>query len=199
MKRLGLALVAVCALAVGTSQGQEKNPVVVLETSMGNIKVELFQEKAPGTVANFLQYVDDKFYDGTLFHRAIKGFMIQGGGFDQKLTLKPTRGKIKNEAANGLKNTRGTIAMARTDAADSATAQFYINVVDNPMLDRGSPQDAIGYCVFGKVIDGMDIVDKICGVKTSKKLAIMKKDLAEMQDVPSTDVVIKSVKRADKK
>ena len=148
-----------------------KNPLVVIETSKGPIKVELFADKAPATVQNFLGYVDDKFYDGTIFHRVIDGFMIQGGGFEPGLKKKPTKPPIQNEAGNGLSNASGTIAMARTNLPDSATAQFYINVVDNGYrLDRTGPGPRqAGYCVFGKVIDGMDVVNKIKAVETGEK------------------------------
>jgi len=137
-------------------------PRVLFETSLGNIVVELDAKAAPKTVANFLQYVRDKHYDGTIFHRVIPGFMAQGGGFDVSYTQKPTRAPVENEAANGLKNTRGTIAMARTGAPHSATSQFFINTVDNAFLDYKSPTpQGYGYTVFGKVIEGMDIVEKI--------------------------------------
>jgi cyclophilin family peptidyl-prolyl cis-trans isomerase len=191
MKRVGVAVLTLCAAVAAPIYGQEKNPVVVMDTSMGTIKIELFKDKAPITVANFLKYADDKQYDGTVFHRVIRDFMIQGGGHDQSLTLKPTRGSIKNESTNGLSNKRGTIAMARTQVADSATSQFFINVEDNGKLDRANADDRVGYCVFGKVVDGMDVVDKIRAVKTGSKKG--------MTDVPLTDVVIKSVKRAEMK
>jgi peptidyl-prolyl cis-trans isomerase B (cyclophilin B) len=165
---------------------QAKNPVVVLETSMGTIKIQLDDGHAPETVKNFLSYVDDKFYDGTIFHRVIEDFMIQGGGFEPGLKQKKTKAPIKNEAPNELSNKRGTIAMARTNDLNSATAQFFINVKDNPFLDN--PRSP--YCVFGKVIEGMDVVDKIRKVKT--------KQVGPMGDVPVEDVVIKSVRRAEK-
>jgi len=151
---------------------------------MGLIKIELWPGKAPETVKNFLQYVDEGFYDGTIFHRVIGTFMIQGGGFTVDMKQKPTRAPVKNEASAELKNDRGTIAMARTMAVDSATGQFFINVVDNVSLNhRDSSSAGFGYAVFGKVIDGMDVVDKIKGVATSN------------QDVPVKPVVIESVKR----
>ncbi len=161
-----------------------KMPVVVMETSHGTIKIELNPDKAPITVKNFLNYVDDKFYDGTIFHRVISDFMIQGGGFQPGMREKRTREPIKNESPNGLSNTRGTIAMARLPEPDTATAQFFINVADNSRLDR--PR----YCVFGKVIAGMDVVDKIREVKTGNR--------GGHGNVPVEDVVIKSVRRADK-
>jgi cyclophilin family peptidyl-prolyl cis-trans isomerase len=160
------------------------NPVVVMKTSMGDITIELDQAKAPITTKNFLRYVNEKFYDGTLFHRVISTFMIQGGGFDKNLHEKTTHEPIKNESSNGLKNDRGTIAMARLPDPNSATAQFFINVKDNPGLNY---PNGGGYAVFGKVIAGMDVVDKIKAVPT--------KDVsAEMGDVPVTPVVIESVR-----
>jgi cyclophilin family peptidyl-prolyl cis-trans isomerase len=149
---------------------QEINPVVIIKTSKGDIKVELFQDKAPATVKNFLQYVDDKAYNGTIFHRVIDGFMIQGGGFTKDFSQKPTRAPVKNEASNGLKNLKGTLAMARTSDVDSATSQFFINVADNAFLDHKSPTpQGFGYCVFAKVIEGMDVVDKIKAVQTTSR------------------------------
>ncbi|WP_439621736.1 peptidylprolyl isomerase [Gemmata sp.] len=159
--------------------------MVVMETNHGTVKIELFEDKAPVTVKNFLKYVEDKHYDGTVFHRVIDGFMIQGGGFEPGMKEKKTRDPIKNESNNGLSNARGTIAMARTSAPDSATAQFYINVKDNKGLD-GSPDKASGYTVFGRVTEGMDVVNKIKEVKTGTK--------AGFENVPEDDVVIKSVK-----
>jgi len=164
-----------------------KNPVVVMETSLGKIKIELFEKEAPETVKNFLQYVDDKHYDGTIFHRVIADFMIQGGGFNTDFKEKVTRKPIKNESTNGLSNTRGTIAMARTSVPDSATAQFFINVKDNAFLDRANARDKVGYCVFGKVIEGMDVVDKIRMVATGSR--------GPHDDVPKENVVIKSARR----
>lgn len=188
MKKLFLlALAGVLAAAL---PAQAADPVVVMETSMGTIKIELFPDKAPATVKNFLGYVDDKFYDGTVFHRVIgkensgKDFMIQGGGFEPGMKQKKTKDPIVNEAKNGLSNKRGTLAMARTSDPDSATAQFFINVKDNDFLDRS--EDSAGYAVFGKVIEGMDVVDKIKAVKTGRG------------DVPVEDVIIKSVRRAEK-
>jgi peptidyl-prolyl cis-trans isomerase A (cyclophilin A) len=162
-----------------------KNPVVLMETSMGNVKIQLDPQKAPVSVRNFLDYVKSGFYNSSIFHRVIPGFMIQGGGFTAELQQKPTKGPIKNEADNGLKNDRGTIAMARTNNPDSATAQFFINVVNNDMLNRPSP-DGYGYAVFGKVVGGMDVVDKIAKVQTGMRMG--------MGDVPETPVVIKLMK-----
>lgn len=144
-----------------------ENPTVLLETTSGDILIELFADKAPETVANFLKYVGDGFYTNTIFHRVIPGFMIQGGGLGARLDAKPTREPVKNEADNGVKNLRGTIAMARTMDPHSATAQFFINLVDNEFLNFSSPTtQGWGYCVFGKVTEGMDVVDKIAKVKT---------------------------------
>nr|WP_315851879.1 peptidylprolyl isomerase [Thermogemmata fonticola] len=163
------------------------NPIVVMETNMGTITIELYEDKAPITVKNFLQYVDDKHYDGTIFHRVIDGFMIQGGGYEPGMKERKTRPPIKNESANGLSNLRGTIAMARTPDPDSATAQFFINVKDNTFLDRANARDKVGYCVFGRVIEGMDVVDKIKAVKTTRR--------GMHDDVPEKDVIILSVRR----
>ncbi|GAB2883083.1 peptidylprolyl isomerase [Uliginosibacterium flavum] len=159
---------------------QAANPQVEIATNMGNITLELNADKAPQTVANFLKYVEDKHYEGTIFHRVIKGFMIQGGGMTADMRQKSMRAPIQNEAKNGLKNDRGTIAMARTSDPHSATAQFFINTVDNGFLDYPG-QDGWGYCVFGKVTAGMDVVDKIRAVPTG------------MGDVPNTAIIIKSV------
>jgi cyclophilin family peptidyl-prolyl cis-trans isomerase len=182
MKHLTLAALAL-ALAAGAAPAA--NPVVIITTSLGDIKVELEPEKAPITVKNFLGYVDDKHYDGTIFHRVISNFMIQGGGFEPGMKEKTTKEPIKNESFNGLQNKRGTIAMARTPAPDSATAQFFINVKDNGFLDKAQSRDGVGYCVFGKVIDGMDVVDKIRDVKT------------KVGDVPVQNVVIQRIRRAE--
>jgi peptidyl-prolyl cis-trans isomerase B (cyclophilin B) len=164
-------------------------PQVVLETSHGSMKIELYADKAPITVKNFLQYVDDKFYDGTIFHRVIRDFMIQGGGFEPGMKQKQTRGAIQNESANGLKNERGTLAMARTSAPDSATAQFFVNHKNNDFLNKAQARDGAGYCVFGKVIDGLDVLDKIAAVSTANR--------GGHGDVPVTDVVLISARRCD--
>jgi peptidyl-prolyl cis-trans isomerase B (cyclophilin B) len=159
------------------------NPQVELRTSMGSIVLELDPEKAPQTVENFLQYVKSGQYDGTIFHRVIPGFMIQGGGMTPDMREKPTRGAIKNEASNGLRNTVGTVAMARTGDPHSATAQFFINVADNGFLDfRGPTQQGYGYAVFGKVVKGMDVVNRIAQVPTGTK--------APHGDVPLKPIVI---------
>ena len=206
MKRLLYVVLSVgllAAAACSDASADTANPVVVMETSKGPIKIELFANKAPVTVKNFLTYVDEKFYDGTTFHRVIPDFMVQGGGFTPGLTSaktekdvqaleKKTHAPIKNEASNGLSNERGTIAMARTGDPDSATAQFFINVEDNSKkLDPG-PRDPNGYCVFGKVVEGMDVVDKIKEVRTTDVLG------GAMGDVPIKDVLIKSVRRVEK-
>lgn len=147
-----------------------KHPVVLFKTSMGDIKVELNPEKAPITVKNFLQYVNDGHFNHTIFHRVIDGFMIQGGGFTKDFQQKPSRAPIQIESDNGLKNTKGTVAMARTSDPNSASAQFFINVADNSFLDfKGKNPREYGYAVFGKVIEGMDVVDKIKKVKTGTK------------------------------
>ncbi len=170
------------------------NPQVRLETSAGPVTVELYEDKAPQTVANFLKYVDDGFYDGTQFHRVIRGFMIQGGGFDQSGQRKATRSPIQNEADNGLSNERGTLAMARTGNPHSATAQFFINLVDNDNLDfSGKNARGWGYAVFGKVTDGMAVVDNIASERTtSQRLNGM---LA--RDVPEVPILITRAYRLD--
>jgi peptidyl-prolyl cis-trans isomerase A (cyclophilin A) len=167
----------------GKTMTDGANPVVVMETSMGTVKMELFQDKAPISTANFLKYVETKHYDGTIFHRIIREFMIQGGGFTPGMKReKPGFEPIRNEARNGVSNTRGTLAMARTGDPNSATSQFFINVVDNSRKLGPGGVDAHGYAVFGQVIDGMDVVDKIRAVETGR------------EDVPIKDVVIKSIR-----
>ena len=166
-----------------------KNDKVTMETSKGTIIIELDTEKAPGTVENFLAYVDEKFFDGTVYHRVIPDFMIQGGGFTADMQQKETRGNIRNEAANGLSNARGTLAMARTPDPHSASSQFFINLKSNDFLDfRGENPDEFGYCVFGRIVDGMDVVDEIAAVPTGNK--------GPHGDVPLEPVIITSVKRA---
>jgi cyclophilin family peptidyl-prolyl cis-trans isomerase len=195
-----LFLLAVCVLGVVAASSRAANPVVVMETSQGTIKIELNEEKAPITVKNFLDYVDAKFYDNTIFHRVIDGFMIQGGGFGTDKKEKDTKPPIKNEYTNGLSNVRGTIAMARTSDPDSASAQFFINVGDNTNLDKPHPQTGnAGYAVFGKVIEGMDVVEKIKGVRTGLSNFETKHGPAPFRDVPAEAVIIKSVRRADAK
>lgn len=160
--------------------------MVVLSTSLGDITIELFADDAPISVENFLQYVDDGFFEGTIFHRVIPDFMIQGGGFSPDMSQKKTRAAIKNEAKNGRKNERGTLAMARTGDVDSATAQFFVNLSDNTFLDHGGRD--FGYAVFGQVTDGMDVVDQIAAVPRSNKDG--------HSDVPNDVVTIDSAKRA---
>lgn len=158
----------------------------VIETSMGTITLELDEAKAPLTVANFVQYAKDGFYDGTIFHRVIDGFMIQGGGFTKDMNQKETREAIRNEAMNGLRNDRGTIAMARTSVVDSATSQFFINLVDNDFLNFQNPTpQGFGYAVFGKVTDGMDVVDAIGKVRTG--------NVGYFQNVPEETVAIRKI------
>ncbi|WP_156774707.1 peptidylprolyl isomerase [Alkalilimnicola ehrlichii MLHE-1] len=162
-----------------------ETPMVVFETSHGNLTLELFPDEAPITVENFLQYVDDGFYDGTIFHRVIPGFVVQGGGFDEEFRQKETRAPIKNEADNGLRNERGTLSMARTQQKDSATSQFFINLADNAFLDHGTRD--FGYAVFARVAEGMEVVDKIAQVRTGNR--------GMHQDVPVEDIVVKRAYR----
>ncbi|MBU1236155.1 MAG: peptidyl-prolyl cis-trans isomerase [Gammaproteobacteria bacterium] len=186
MKKL-LAILAALALSL---PAWAANPTVEMKTTLGTITIELYPDKAPKTVANFLQYVKDGFYDGTVFHRVIDGFMIQGGGMDLGLKEKPTRASIPNEAKNGLKNQIGTIAMARKPDPHSASAQFFINLVNNSGLDYPA-HDGWGYCVFGKVTQGMDVVNKISKVATGR--------VSYYQDVPVKPVLIESVKLIETK
>ena len=190
LKRLFLALMFIClfsALVIaGNAGAAEKNPVVQMETTLGTVKIELYPAKAPLSVKNFLDYVNSGFYNGTIFHRVMPGFMIQGGGFTADRKQKETRAPIKNEADNGLTNDRGTIAMARTASPDSATSQFFINVVDNAGLNRPKP-DGHGYAVFGKVVAGMEVVDKIV-VTPTQRLNML------FANLPVTPVTITSMK-----
>nr|WP_235840330.1 peptidylprolyl isomerase [Geoanaerobacter pelophilus] len=165
---------------------EARHPRVVIETSMGEIKVELFDQEAPLSVDNFLSYVKSDFYSGTIFHRVIPGFMIQGGGFHQNLALKPAKAPIRNESSNGIKNTRGTLATARTVKPDSATSQFFVNLVDNPSLDPPSNNGYGFSAVFGRVTEGMDVVDLIAAVPTGSEKGF--------KDVPREPVVIKSMR-----
>ena len=189
------AVVPGCKRAVRPDEARKgvtavSNAVVIMTTSEGVIKIELWQDKAPVTVANFLRYTDEKFYDGTIFHRVMSGFMIQGGGFTPDMKQKRGHDPIKNEASVALSNKKGTIAMARTGVVDSATAQFFINHVDNAPLDhRDNTPAGFGYAVFGKVIEGMDVVEKIAAVATGRA--------GGHQDVPAKPVVIESVRRAE--
>src|SRR5207249_2105636 len=187
--RLFACVMALLLTLPGCSQADSEpkgGPVVLMSTSMGEVKIELYEKEAPETVKNFLAYVNDKFYDGTIFHRVIPGFMVQGGGFTAAMEQKPTKPPIKNEAGNGLKNDTGTLAMARTSDPDSATAQFFINVKNNGFLNKESAADKVGYAVFGKVVEGMDVVKKIEQVKTASK--------GPHQNVPVDPVTIKSAK-----
>ena len=175
--------------------GGAPNAVVEIDTNMGKIKVQLFGDQAPVTVNNFLKYVEAKHYDGTIFHRVLANFMIQGGGLDENMTPrlredKSTRG-IRNESSNGVKNERGTIAMARTGEPDSATDQFFINVVDNRFLDRDKAEDGVGYCVFGKVIGGMKVVDEI------RRVEVVKRPQDREAAFPIEPVIINSIRRVD--
>ena len=205
MKRIrtiwAIAMLAAMVLTSGCARTSPKpvpkpnsdsnsNPIVIIETSMGVIKAELWADTAPITVKNFLTYADEKHFDGLIFHRVMQGFMIQGGGFDPQMKEKTTRGPIKNEASADKKNDRGTLAMARTSAIDSATSQFYINLVDNGALNhRDKTFRGFGYCAFGKVIEGVDVVDKVGAVPVG--------NAAGHQNVPTTPVLIKSIRRGE--
>lgn len=187
-RRCSIVVAASVLTAIGVAgfaEDAKKNPVYVLDTSLGAITIELNAEKAPVTVKNFEDYAKAKHYDGLIFHRVIPGFMIQGGGFTPDMDQRETKAPIKNEAKNGLKNLRGTLAMARTNVVDSATSQFFINVKDNDFLNH-QDESNFGYAVFGKVLTGMDIVDKIVNTPTETK--------GRYENVPSKPVVIKSVK-----
>tara|TARA_B100000809_G_scaffold260593_1_gene307821 strand:+ start:1404 stop:1985 length:582 start_codon:yes stop_codon:yes gene_type:complete len=186
LRSIVCSVISLAILLVTTVAAAQSNPMVVIETSLGNITVELYQDEAPISVENFLTYVRDDFYTGTIFHRVIKGFMVQGGGMTEDMVRKATNPPIKNEATNGLRNARGTLAMARTAAVDSATAQFFINVANNRALNHESETQAeYGYAVFGKVIDGMDYVGEIENTPTTTA--------GPYRDVPSTPVIIKSI------
>lgn len=186
LRSIACSVISLAILLVTIVAAAQSNPVVVIETSLGNITVELYQDEAPISVENFLTYVRDDFYTGTIFHRVIKGFMVQGGGMTEDMVRKATNPPIKNEATNGLRNARGTLAMARTAAVDSATAQFFINVANNRALNHESETQAeYGYAVFGKVIDGMDYVGEIENTPTTTA--------GPYRDVPSTPVIIKSI------
>ena len=182
-------LLTVCH-CVSVDEKKNSNPQVVMETSKGTIVLELFTDKAPLTVANFIMYANEGFYNGTIFHRVIKKFMIQGGGFTKDMKQRPAGKTIKNEADNGLKNDRGTIAMARKPSPHSATAHFFINTVDNDSLNhKDKSPKGWGYAVFGRVIDGMDVVDTISASKTEKK--------GRYRDVPVDNIILKKVYRKD--
>lgn len=188
-----LAAVGLCSVAVADDKPKQEKPkipdrvYIKMSTSMGDIYLELNQEKAPISTKNFVDYAKDGYYNGTIFHRVISNFMIQGGGFDKDMQKKETKAPIKNEWRNGLKNGRGAIAMARTSDPDSATSQFFINVVNNPFLDQ--PRGGAAYAVFGKVIDGMDVVDEIRNVPTTTRNG--------MENVPEEPVIIKTVEVLD--
>ena len=162
--------------------------MIRFETTLGDFTVELFEKEAPGTIENFLKYVDGEYFDGTIFHRVIAGFMIQGGGFTEDMTQKKTQAPIKNEADNGLKNERGTLSMARTDEIHSATSQFFVNLADNDFLDHRPGQ--YGYAVFGRIADGMEVIDRIAAVRTGKRKG--------HADAPLEDIVISTARRLEK-
>jgi cyclophilin family peptidyl-prolyl cis-trans isomerase len=185
IKTILALFVAALALSGLSVAGEAGNPTVVIKTSLGSFEAVLYKDKAPITVANFLEYAQAKFFDGTIFHRVIPNFMIQGGGFTADLNQKKTRAPIKNEADNGLKNERGTLVMARTSVVDSATAQFFVNLKDNTFLNHGVRD--FGYAVFGKVTKGMDVVDKIAAVKTGRRGPFSR-------DCPLDSIVIESVR-----
>ena len=183
LRIIGAAVSLLVSIQVGAA-----DPQVEMKTSMGTVVIELYPDKAPLTVDNFLKYVNDRRYDGTVFHRVIPGFMIQGGGFGPDFSEKPARKPLRNEAANGLRNETGTIAMARTPDPHSATAQFFINVADNESLNFRFPtQEGYGYCVFGKVVKGMDVVNRIVKVQTGP-------GPAGHQNVPVKPIIIESAK-----
>ncbi len=185
---LGLPVLCMASNAAAQTAAQGEKPVVVLTTTLGEIEIELDEAKAPVTTKNFLRYVDEGFYDGLIFHRVISGFMVQGGGFSPAMQQKTGHEPIQNEAANGLKNLRGTVAMARTSDPNSASSQFFINHADNDFLNHTAPTErGWGYAVFGKVTRGMDVVDKIAAVKTGRK--------GSFSDVPLETVAIISARR----
>jgi len=186
---MGVSLIGLVLAFSTLTNAEPANPKVLMKTTKGDMTIELHLDKAPITVKNFLSYVDEKFYDGTIFHRVMKDFMIQGGGLTEDFVEKPAKSPIKNEASNGLKNKRGTIAMARMPEPNSATCQFFINHVDNSYLDYGVAADGFGYCVFGTVIDGMGVVDAIAKTPTMTKRG--------MTDVPRETIKIISVSRVD--
>ncbi len=182
---LGLSLIGLVCLFATITTAAPGNPKVLMKTTMGNITIELYPDKAPTSVKNFLSYVNENFYDGTIFHRVIKGFMIQGGGLTVDFEEKSAKASIQNESKNGLKNKRGTLAMARMAEPHTGTSQFFINHVDNPGLDYGRAADGWGYCVFGKVTQGMDVVDAIATAPTMTKYG--------MRDVPRETIQIISI------
>lgn len=186
LRTLGLTFLLFSLITGCNAMSDNNNPRVTIQTSQGSFVIELFQDKAPKTVENFLSYVNDGFYDGTIFHRVIPNFMIQGGGFSPDMKEKTTKANIENEANNGLKNDKGTLAMARTPDPHSASSQFFVNVKDNEFLNYTAPtQQGWGYCVFGKVVEGMDVIDAIEKVATSST--------GMHQDVPSEAVIMEKV------
>lgn len=186
---VGLSLLGLVIAFTFFADAEQANPKVLMKTTMGNMTIELYQDKAPITVKNFLSYVDEEFYHNTIFHRVIKDFMIQGGGLTEDFIEKSAKAPIKNESTNGLKNKRGTIAMARMNEPHSATCQFFINHVDNSSLDYGVAASGWGYCVFGKVVEGMDVVDAIAKTPTMTKHG--------MTNVPRETIKIISVTRIE--
>jgi cyclophilin family peptidyl-prolyl cis-trans isomerase len=187
IRRLLVLLLGFLVTAAGVPAA-DRNPVVVVDTSLGSIKIELFADKAPATVKNFLDHVEARFYDGTVFHRVVPKVMIQGGGYEPGMKERKPRATVKNESSATLKNDRGTVALARTPRPDSGGAQFFINLRDNDFFNKS--RDGVGYCVFGRVIEGMDVVDKIGEVETQ--------DRGESDAVPTRDVLIRSVRRTDR-
>ena len=182
-RKLFFAIFIISIIMIGSCK--KKSTEVIIETSLGNIQVELFNSKSPETVKNFLRYVDEKYYDGTIFHRVIPNFMVQGGGFDQEMNQKATHTPVKNEALNRVSNERGTLAMARTNDPHSATSQFFINTNNNTFLDHG--HHGFGYCVFGRVTNGMEVVDKISSAETTEN--------GYHKDVPVENIIIYTIKR----
>lgn len=191
VSRIARSLIFVLVASTATNAFSKDNPVLLIKTSEGEIKVELFAKEAPVSTKNFLAYVESGFYEGTIFHRIIDGFMIQGGGFTKDMKKKETLSPIKNEAGNGLENKKYTLAMARTSDPNSATSQFFINTANNAFLDRVRSQDGVGYAVFGKVIDGQEVVDKLGKVKTTTK--------NYMGDVPVDTITIEKVEVVEEK
>jgi len=192
MSRILITILVACSFLAffGTSEAAGANARVLIKTNKGDITVELYPDKAPVTVKNFLAYVDAKFYDSLIFHRVIKGFMIQGGGLTADFSTRPAKSPIKNEAGNGLKNDRGTLAMARSGEVDSATCQFFINHVNNDFLNHtDNTPEGFGYCVFGQVVSGLEVVDAIATTPTMT--------VHGMEDVPRETVTIISVRRVE--
>ena len=193
VRKPGVQLLIAASLAIGFGAASQapvihrKHPQILIETAKGDIKIELFSDQAPRTVENFLRYVDEGFFDDTIFHRVIRNFVVQGGGFTPELELKPVHDAVKIESHRNLPNVRGTVAMARNDERNSATSQFFINLKDNDKLDRKAA--SVGYTVFGQVIEGMEVVDRISNVQTSRR--------GYMDDVPILPVFVESIRRID--